>query len=651
MKTKINYLKMIAVTLCLLFNSQFLNAQFLNGDFQLGTAGCNAGTSWAFAPSPNSPQYVQVSASDRWIDITPCGSFGNGSWLEQTINTVPGKLYYIKLDLGAHLGWQVWDAGVNIHINGTALNSGTTRLFNNTFGTVWGSINWKTVRSCTFRATGNTTTVRITGIGANPLVPSYPSPNAPGVMGLDNVELVDADNLFSLTAAPSGECNKVCFTVNNLYTTEPPAISNIDWYVDNVLESNSASNTYCRKFPKNITKQIKAVVSFFDNCTTVTQTLTMPYTATDDCPCDIQSHAQLVATGLTCNSYKIDLKLDPGYVNLFTQWTLDGQVVSGTLSKLIAAGLSPGTHIVCANIMGGLDGEPDNICCARICIEIHVGELSVTECGVLIEDCYQLNTNDPHTFVDLLTCEDCKLTVQNAASAGPWIHLGYGSGNFNGYRILQREYYDYVNCRKCIVTFTVANANAQPAQFITINNNGNPCVTIDPSLLPWCLRSGGNELVVMLNNHPETLTNYAPGAPITLCCDNVDNVPNPTYYIYAKEDPCCWAIVTLNCDGGIVAPKMQNSTSAFDISSYLNGPQLKLSPNPTSSVFNIESEMPGEVYESIEIMDMSGRIVLVKTNATASTQIDMSKFSKGTYFVNIKTQMGTTALKLIKSQE
>jgi hypothetical protein len=185
----------------LLFLPFLAPAQILNGDFQtpaIPNNGCNAGANWTLL-SPDEPQYV-ITGSNAWVDLTTCQSFGNGTGIEQTFNLIPGRTYNIQMDLASCCGWQVWDTGVDLYIDGVPLNVGTNRLYNDSFDCDpdGSGYLWLTVLSNTFTASNNPATLRIIGNGANPQVPSYPSPNAPGVMGLDNIKLNDVTNVTAL---------------------------------------------------------------------------------------------------------------------------------------------------------------------------------------------------------------------------------------------------------------------------------------------------------------------------------------------------------------------------------------------------------------------------------------------------------------------
>lgn len=167
-------------------NVLMLKGQFYNGDFNLGNPNCTGPAGW-------STSMVQVSdyfqTGNNWVDVTGCGS-GNDRWIEQVINVTPGKIYFIRMDLGTWSEWDDEDAGVNVSIDGVTLGQ---RVFNDQFSTVQGwRLFWKRdLLSCTFIPKKNKVTVRITG-NAKCTSTSPPAKCAnpyPGVIAVDNVIL------------------------------------------------------------------------------------------------------------------------------------------------------------------------------------------------------------------------------------------------------------------------------------------------------------------------------------------------------------------------------------------------------------------------------------------------------------------------------
>ncbi|PCJ66483.1 MAG: hypothetical protein COA58_06815 [Bacteroidetes bacterium] len=69
---------------------------------------------------------------------------------------------------------------------------------------------------------------------------------------------------------------------------------------------------------------------------------------------------------------------------------------------------------------------------------------------------------------------------------------------------------------------------------------------------------------------------------------------------------------------------------------------ISIYPNPTSSVINISSPYP---IESIELIDLSGKIVL---HRTTDTQLEISNLPRGIYTLQIQTTEGVFRKKVSK---
>lgn len=166
------------------------NAQFFNGDFNLGFGNCVGPVGWR----TNNTQVSDLFQSgNNWVDITGC-TYGNGYWIEQDIQVSPGKIYFIRMDLGTWSEWDDEDAGVDIFINGVQLGE---RLFNDEFSQTPGwRLFWKRdVISCFFIPNSHQVTVRITGHSkcTSTSPPAKCASPAPGVIAIDNVELDSID--------------------------------------------------------------------------------------------------------------------------------------------------------------------------------------------------------------------------------------------------------------------------------------------------------------------------------------------------------------------------------------------------------------------------------------------------------------------------
>lgn len=218
--------------------------QIVNGNFnQPGVKACNAGTGWTTATGSSSAEYTNAvdPSTNFWIDLTPCKGWGNGTYIEQVVPTVVDKCYYLKFDLGSVCAWDKSDAGVYIAIDGNRLGN---RIVNDSFDCTPDKIYWKTCTSQSFVATASTTTIRFTGEGRctdiSPKSGLYQcspvgSIGNPGVIGLDNIELISSPG----TGAPPPDASAnidtgyYCHSGSPvlLYPLGAPPLATVKWSV------------------------------------------------------------------------------------------------------------------------------------------------------------------------------------------------------------------------------------------------------------------------------------------------------------------------------------------------------------------------------------------------------------------------------------
>ncbi len=84
------------------------------------------------------------------------------------------------------------------------------------------------------------------------------------------------------------------------------------------------------------------------------------------------------------------------------------------------------------------------------------------------------------------------------------------------------------------------------------------------------------------------------------------------------------------------------STSALGVGENENV-RFGISPNPTTGIIRINTELPVQVT----ISDILGKVVYRAADVTADTQIDLSGFQKGMYMAQIAGESGTSTQKII----
>lgn len=182
MKTHVTFYRLVMLGVCI-WQLGMAKAQFKNGDFTLGSVDYTI-TDW----TNGNAQYVSATKvkckKDPWVDLTGIG-FGNGNYIEQSVYTVSGQNYRISFDLGTFFGWDLWDAGVSITLNGKPLG---TRIYHDSFTYTQDTIiYWKRMSSIAFTGTGGYVNIRLTGDSR--FVQSGGFNSGVGVIALDNVAL------------------------------------------------------------------------------------------------------------------------------------------------------------------------------------------------------------------------------------------------------------------------------------------------------------------------------------------------------------------------------------------------------------------------------------------------------------------------------
>ena len=75
--------------------------------------------------------------------------------------------------------------------------------------------------------------------------------------------------------------------------------------------------------------------------------------------------------------------------------------------------------------------------------------------------------------------------------------------------------------------------------------------------------------------------------------------------------------------------------------------KIQMFPNPASNVLNVKID-PTVSVTSYNIYDLSGKVVLSQNSNATTTSFNVSSFSQGLYFLNVKTEQGEVSLRFVK---
>ena len=182
--------------------------------------------------------------------------------------------------------------------------------------------------------------------------------------------------------------------------------------------------------------------------------------------------------------------------------------------------------------------------------------------------------------------------------------------------------------------YTVTGSNGSClGNTVTFTINVNQSPSISASATPSIMCSGESSTLTA-----NGATNYTWTPSTSLSNNNTNTVvanPNTTtiYTVTGSNGTCASSnsiTLTVNtCTG------LQNINAGSGISIY---------PNPSKGVFNISSS---STFMNVTIINALGQIVLEESLKSNLSTIDLSKMSKGIYYLKASTNEGTKLFKLI----
>jgi len=109
-----------------------------------------------------------------------------------------------------------------------------------------------------------------------------------------------------------------------------------------------------------------------------------------------------------------------------------------------------------------------------------------------------------------------------------------------------------------------------------------------------------------------------------------------------EDDTTYWVTQTVNgCESaatGIFVEQLRTSD--------INNTEFAYWPNPVKDKLNFDGK---EMVQSVQVFDMSGRLLMNQQSATGITQLDVTVLSKGTYIVKAQTDKEVRMFKIVKN--
>ena len=215
------------------------------------------------------------------------------------------------------------------------------------------------------------------------------------------------------------------------------------------------------------------------------------------------------------------------------------------------------------------------------------------------------------------------------------------------------------------IDLTAAGANT----YTWVNTNVHfPGITISPSALTVytvnstdsknCKHS--NIITVAVNPNPVVI---ASASRSTICTGETTtlNATGASTYSWLPNGSGSSLVIT-----GVIAGNISYVVTGYDnngcsndstvivnvskctgIASIANsGSGVKVYPNPNAGEFTVE--LDNGLNKSIEVTDLTGRVILVSTTKEDKATINISTFAKGVYYVKVQSNNSVEVIKVIK---
>lgn len=183
-----------------------------------------------------------------------------------------------------------------------------------------------------------------------------------------------------------------------------------------------------------------------------------------------------------------------------------------------------------------------------------------------------------------------------------------------------------------------ANANCTGGGSIQVTVLPNPTVTATSSAPDqMCagetqMLTGGGNNIVTFQWAANTLFIQAPVAFISPSVTT-------TYTLTGIDANGCSSKVT-------IVQNVDACVGLNETASTLSG--ISIFPNPTAGVFTIESNTA--ISKTIDVMDVTGRVILTNTLKDGKINVNISNLSNGIYYVKIKSENAVEVIKVVKQQ-
>lgn len=234
-----------------------------------------------------------------------------------------------------------------------------------------------------------------------------------------------------------------------------------------------------------------------------------------------------------------------------------------------------------------------------------------------------------NTNLEGLDCNNNALTILDVSANTELFYLDCSNNNLTNLDLSTNNVIQFLYCfSNNLTSLDVSNIDV----LFRLNCSENTLTSLDVSNnsnLRWLYCHSNSLTSLNVKNGYNSYFQYFDARNnIDLNCIQVDNV---NYSVNNWPNKDATASYSLDC-------------SNLDITD-IERANFRLYPNPTSNVIYIEFKNPSDIKKII-IYNSLGQLIIIEEN---QTKIDVSKFSKGVYFIEITSSKGKAIKKFIVS--
>jgi hypothetical protein len=225
-----------------------------------------------------------------------------------------------------------------------------------------------------------------------------------------------------------------------------------------------------------------------------------------------------------------------------------------------------------------------------------------------------------------------------------------------------------INDSTLSTTFTFSATDINGKYSVQVNNVTDGLVKIDSALILY--QAPGSPQIVSVNPPYATIgyntnvlikakgTNFLQGidslrlhnwvndlSPSNLTINN-DSEITATFFIPGQTSPnLSYYDVVIWDNMPLVYANAIQVEYPLQIDDITVSDEFAVFPNPTSGIFTVAAELP---ISSLEVFDLTGRVILHQNNLDKKQNIDISVFPAGMYYLKVTTAGGNRTGKIVK---